>query len=217
MKKNNPGNEEWTSKDSITRAYHIGTANKVSGKILGIEYHAFWDENEYSGCITNSKNDTLVKDKSLNSNPEFTDFDQDDLTDIVFRSNIKNEYDLIKFDTLTKRFRKVENFNKFPDPKRIANSKYWFSYHSAGCADECWESDLFYVENYKAVKIGNISKYYIDENGNIDFTINKVIKGKLISLQHIDKKLAVDWEKDKFESIENYWKANYVKFISADR
>src|SRR4051812_29344259 len=92
----------WSKEDSISREYQIGTINKVTGKILGTKYHAFCTEDKFVGCITNSKNDTLFKDKELNPKPEFRDLDQDGITDILFKGNIKDVYDLIKYDSLEK-------------------------------------------------------------------------------------------------------------------
>lgn len=203
---------QWTKEDSLKRAYHIGSINKVSGKILGNEYFAFSLDSDYSGCITNPKNDTLFKDQDLNSRPQFIDFDKDGITDVIFKSNIENEYDFIKFDIKAKVFRKVEGFKNFPEPKRIAKSKYWFSYHRGGCADQCWESDLFYIDNFQTIRIGNISKYYVDENGNLDFTISKVEKDKLIILERLSEQAVTEWEKNKFEAIEKFWKDNFEKF-----
>jgi hypothetical protein len=201
-----------TKEDSIQRAYHIGTMNKVSGKILGKEYHAFCTDDTYSSCVTNSKNDTLIKDKNLNPIPEFIDFDKDGIVDIAFKSNLENQYDLIKFDTITNKFKKVKDFDKFLEPKKINNSNYWFGYHAAGCADECWESDLFYLDNFEAKRIGNISKYYIDESGNFEFVISRVSNDKLIPIKHLDKKSVEKWEENKFEAIESYWIKNYKNF-----
>lgn len=215
--KKNIESRRFTENDSLDRSYNIGTINKVSGKILGIDYNAFCTYDDYIGCITNSKKDTLFKDETLNPNPEFIDFDKDGLIDITFKANIADEYDLIKFDTLVKGFRKVEGFNKYARPKKIENSKYWYSYHTVGCADQCWESDLFYIDKFKTIRIGNISQNVMDGNGNINLTINNVNKDTLIPFQHLNEKSVAEWEKNKFESIERYWKENHTKFAKASR
>jgi hypothetical protein len=50
----------------------------------------------------------------------------------------------------------TQNFNAFPDPKSIQGTKYYYSCHNNGCADMDWVSDLFYINNFKAERIGMI-------------------------------------------------------------
>jgi len=203
--------------DLVNRSYNIGTFHKVSGKILGLEYHAFLNENNDDACIINSKNDTLFKDNNLGANPIFIDFDKDGITDVLFKSNIIDVYDFIKFDPITNQFKKIEGFNEFPEPQKIGNSKYWFSYQSNGCADGCWESNLFFINNFKTIKIGTILKDAgYDESSKKVFkslTINKVANNKVILFKSFDHKLIQEWEKNKFKSIKKYWNENYSKFV----
>ena len=187
--------------DSIERSYHIGTLNKITGEINKIKYNAFIRDDNYTGYITTENNDTIFKDSELETNPRFEDFDKDGITDILFKSNIEDCYSLIQFNQQTSKFIKVENFNLYPEPTSIKNSKYYYSYHSSGCADYCWESDLFLIENFRTIKIGTISKF--DE----DLNINKINNSKPFLFKKVKK-----YEGNKFEFIKRYWEKNYLKF-----
>lgn len=192
-----------TTQDSIQRAYFIGTTNKVSGEILGNTYYAFCREDNYYGCVTNEKNDTVFKDSNIEAKPRFIDFNKDGVTDIMFKSNVGDEYDFIVFDIESKSFKKIKDFDKYPAPIKMGNSNYYYSYYHEGCADHCWGSDLFYIKDYRAVRIGNISKS-IDEDGK-EFLMSCTIRNemKLIFKQY-DQKTMNECEKNKWKFLADF-------------
>ncbi len=200
--------------DSIRRSYNIGTLNKVKGKILNESYNAFLCDDDYSGCITNKNNDTVFKESNLQSIPIFKDFDNDGCTDVLFKSNIDDSYNLIMFDKKNRKFKKVENFIEYPDPVNISRSKYFYSYHSSGCADECWDSDLFFIENFNVIKIGNISRTIDTDDTKYEdvIVVNKIRKGRKILYGKIDFEIIEQQDRDKWKFIEEYWNKNYSKF-----
>ena len=130
-----------------------------STEISGEKYRAFYTDND-AFFVLNQKNDTLFSGKDFSQNFDFDDFDKDGYEDIRFHylANIPTE-DLLLFDPLKKTFKKVENFDNYPEPVKIGETKYYYSYHRSGCADLNWDSDLFYIQDFKAVKIGNIAGY----------------------------------------------------------
>lgn len=144
----------------------------------------------------------------------FEDFDNDGYLDIKCRyvGNIPVE-ELLLFDKKCGNFRKVEGFIDYPKCTNILDTKYYYSYHRSGCADYNWDSDLFYIENYRTIHLGNISGIgCVDSGVELGVFINK-IKGQC---KTIIKKLPIEiieeYENSKWGFIEDYWKKNYRLF-----
>jgi hypothetical protein len=149
---------------------------------------------------------------------ECPDFDKDGNSDILIDYIGNNStYWLYLFDSNTNQFKAVENYWEFPDAVHLkSNSKYYYSYHRAGCADMNWESDLFKIENFKIIHLGNIDGQGCDfeiEKNPRTIRIEKIInndKGKLIEELPYEKALTDTL--DKWDFIEYYWNKNYQKF-----
>jgi hypothetical protein len=176
-------------------------------------YKAFYRNDNYFILLNSSDSIVFKKDK-LSMLFEFIDFDNDGNKDLIFSylGNIECN-DLFLFETKSKSFRIVENFIEFPDPKQIENSKYYYSYHRSGCADGNWDSDLFIIENFRAIKIGNIAGRQCDNLDEKDGIYIYKIKGESeilvesLSIDTIDK-----YENYKWGFIKDYWSKNYLKF-----
>jgi len=148
------------------------------------------------------------------------DFDKDGYIDIqteYFGNN--STYYLYLFDPKTNKFKNVEGFDKYPEALQIkSNSKYYYSYHRAGCADANWISDLFKIVNFKTVQLGHIygqgCDFEVKENPQV-IDIYKVPnndedKGKLIAkLPYL--KFIPNFG-DKWDFIKKYWNKNYKLF-----
>lgn len=125
--------------------------------ITGKKYIGFFNGKNY--LMLNAKGDTLIKLKDDFMYSEFKDINNDGYTDVILHhsGNTPLVLELLLYVPALRRFRQVKNFSDFPDPVKIKGTKYYYSYHKSGCADLNWDSDLFYIENFRAIRIGNIS------------------------------------------------------------
>jgi hypothetical protein len=183
--------------------------------IQGINYIACSNENK-NLYVTNSLGDTVYKHFDLCNRAEFIDFDNDKNKDILFDylTNVPNIHDLALFDTKSKTFKLVEGFNSFPTPVNIINTKYYYSYHRSGCSDSNWDSDLFYISNFKTYCIGNIAGRDCDDViANVGIFISKLTSGKSIPYDTLEIETINKYKDDKWGFIEHYWAKNYKKFI----
>ncbi|MFI2741275.1 hypothetical protein ACG2LH_00935 [Zhouia sp. PK063] len=162
--------------------------------------------------LKSSKGDTLYKNNNNPSEYILTDFNEDGYLDIElhFMTNVPGINELLIFDPKLKSFKEIENFSSFPAAVKIKGVDLFYSYHRSGCADSNWDSDLFYLKENKAVKIGNISGVGCTGDGETGIFISKVVDDKK---QLIEKLLREPgYYEDKWDFIENYWSENYSKF-----
>ena len=162
--------------------------------------------------LKSSEGDILYKNDNNPSEYIFTDFNEDGFLDIElhFMTNVPGVNEILIFNPKLKQFTEIENFSSFPASIKIKNTDYYYSYERSGCADSNWDSDLYYLKENKAVKIGNIHAIECDnenDNGIYIYKINGENK-KQIKLIPIKNK---DFE-NKWEFIEKYWTENYKKF-----
>lgn len=189
--------------------------------ILGRHYKAIYyrNDNSYPSeeyfFVLNTANDTVFSDRELSPYFEFNDFDQDGHKDILFdyMSNTPSVQDLVLFDKQTQKFKKVADFSDYPAPEKIIGTKYYYSYHRSGCADMNWVSDLFYIENFKTVRVGNIAGIGCNDRDVDDgIYIHKVREEQ----EHLYKTLPIeiinDYEDYKWGFIKAYWEENYALF-----
>lgn len=173
----------------------------------------FRDENlDFSLLILNEKFDTIYKYFDYIDEYEILDFNEDGFKDLRldYITNTPDVVDIVLFDSISKRFEIVKDLGYYPSPFKIKNSNYYYSYHRAGCADLNWESDLFYIKDYRCIKIGNISGRgcgYEKRNG---IFINKIVDKKAVEINWIKRDSG--YYDDKWEFIENYWTKNHLKF-----
>ncbi|RZL34592.1 MAG: hypothetical protein EOO96_09275 [Pedobacter sp.] len=202
---------QWTDNgDTISPRYsdvqHVAT-NIINGKT----YTAFFHNNG-NFYITNVKKDTVFK--AIDQfGPDFTfvDFNKDGYNDIRFSytTNVPGINDLILYDKKSASFKAVKNFDDYPDAKPILGTKYYYSYHKSGCADESWDSDLFYIKNFETHKLANISV----DCGTDSLVISKVIEEEKKLYEVFSESKALKGI-DKWIFIKQYWKKNYQKFAS---
>lgn len=186
-----------------------------SAVILDEVYKVLYKANDML-YVLNPKNDTILKAADLHQNFEFDDFNADGMKDIRvhFLGNVPFD-ELLLFDKTKKNFRLVKDFHDFPEPIALQGTKYYYSYHRSGCADMDWDSDLFYLDNYKAIRIGNIAGRQCDNRDGVKDAvyIHKVNGTK----ETLFKTLPIDtiWKyKDvKWGFIKEYWTKNYKQFF----
>jgi len=187
----------------------IDTAT-IDGKF----YTAFYKTDNHL-YVKNLKDSLIFESPDCYYNFEFNDFNGDHRKDIIvhYLSNIPAVQDLILYDTITKSFVPIIGFNRFPDPKSIPGTKYFYSYHRSGCADMNWDSDLFYIEEFKIVKIGTISGRECNNEGIKDGIYIYKINGKNTSLFNtLPIDTIINYKEYKWGFISEYWNSNYRLF-----
>lgn len=166
--------------------------------------------NEFTDCfyIINENNDTIFKE-SLDPNFEFVDFDEDGYEDVMFTymGNISVN-DVLLYTPEKNTFIKVDSLTNFPDPKRIEGTPFYYSYHRSGCADMSWDSDLFYIQDFKTHLIGNIS---VDCDIDTIF-VHKVKNGEYILYKKLSLDVLDSYEEYKWGFIADYWSKYYKHF-----
>jgi hypothetical protein len=128
--------------------------------------------------------------------------------------NTPERFDLLLYVPATKSFRQIKNFENFPAPEKINGTKYYYSYHKSGCADANWDSDLFYINNFKAIRIGNISGRQCENSGIKDgLYINKFRNEKKILFKTFNIDTINKYKDYKWGFIKEYWVKNYKLFL----
>ncbi|NRS90343.1 hypothetical protein HNQ02_003283 [Flavobacterium sp. 7E] len=188
--------------------------HKDSVVILGDFYKAIYKSDDFL-YVTNSQGDTIVKESYLHPNFEFDDFNNDNLKDIRihYMGNGAAVQNLLLFDKYKKTFILVKDFSNFPDPLPIKGTKYYYSYHRSGCADMNWGSDLFYIDNYKTICIGNVTGYMCDEKDEkYGIYIYKIIAKKEVFIKKLPISTLGKYKDWKWGFIKEYWNTNFMKF-----
>lgn len=170
----------------------------------------------YNLVLKNEKGDTLYQDSVYSPEQVFLDFNGDGYKDILidYMTSIPGVRDLLLYDLTNKTYRKVIDFQDFPSTERLGYTRYYYSYHRSGCADLNWDSDLFYIENYKTIRIGNIGGRDCKNTGVKDgIYISKIIGQKEIEVQKLDISIIKKYKDHKWGFIAEYWRKNYKKFL----
>ncbi|TSD67112.1 hypothetical protein FFF34_006880 [Inquilinus sp. KBS0705] len=169
----------------------------------------------YNVFVIGPKGDTIYKDLDGVSGVKFIDFNDDGFKDILidYFTNVPDINDLLLYDKNKRTFRKVIDFDSYPASQSIVNSKYYYSYSRRGCADMNWESDLFYITNFKVVKIAKLEGY---ECGNGDIKdgiyIYRTIKDKKVKFKQLPIETIRKYKDYKWGFIKDYWSRNYKLF-----
>ncbi|MEP1487365.1 MAG: hypothetical protein ABJK28_02940 [Algibacter sp.] len=162
--------------------------------------------------LKSSNGNTLYRNDNNPSEFILKDFNEDGFSDIElhFITNVPDVNEILIFNPISKTFTEIENFWEFPAAKKIRKVNLYYSYQRSGCADSNWDSDLFYLKENKAVKIGNIQVIECNNESvnGIYFYIVNGNKKKLLKYISIEHK---NFE-NKWEFIEKYWTKNYKKF-----
>lgn len=210
-------NQDTLKKHNETLKIHSAILYATSAEINGEKYTAY-AKTHYSFMIKDSKGQIIYNfPKSHNemSGFEFDDFNKDSYKDIRIRymTNVPGIQDILLFDINRMNFVNIQGLSKFPDPQKILGTKYYYSYHRSGCADNNWDSDLFYIDNFTTFRIGNISGLGCkDSKDGKGIYISKIIgeKGTLLKTLPIS---TIDNYKDyKWGFIKDYWTKNYLDF-----
>jgi len=151
---------------------------------------------------------------------KFLDFDGDGNADILvdYIGNNSTHY-LYLFDPAEVKFQSIDGYMRFPDAVHLkADTKYYYSYHRAGCADENWVSDLFMISDYSIIHLGLIDGEgcSFEEEQNPPMIKIFKIKGndadnaKLV--EELPYRQYISDFGDKWGFIEDYWNKNLARF-----
>ena len=177
----------------------------------GIKFETCFKEYKFF-ALKSSNGQILYQNDNNPSEFIFTDFNEDGFSDIElhFMTNVPNVNEILIFNPELKSFTEIENFSSFPASVKIKETNLYYSYQRSGCADYNWESDLFYLQENKAITIGNIQAIECENESNRGIYFYKVSGEEMEQLEYIpiEKK---NFE-DKWEFLENYWTENYKKF-----
>ena len=198
-------NYSWDTSLKINREkYHISTRSANDSEVV----------------IMVKKNSKLLQKVTLPKDGlmdfDLLDFNKDGRPDILVTYMNNHPWNMLwLFDKSTDRFREVKGFEDFPEAIQLKTyHHYYYSYHSAGCADGNWVSDLFKIENFRAIQVGHINTQGCEE----PFTV-KVYKsnpsGKLRKkpIDNIPYKKTWDYENSKWGFLNAYWNNNWRKFL----
>ncbi|NTS44041.1 hypothetical protein HRG84_24390 [Flavisolibacter sp. BT320] len=144
---------------------------------------------------------------------EFKDFNRDGYKDLFLEwgGNLPERYSLYLFVPVYASFKEVKHFSDFPAATPIKGTGYYYSYYRNGCADNAWGSDLFQIQNYKAIKIGRIKGEGCGiENG---IYIHRVKAGKTTLTETLPLQTINAYKERKFGFIHQYWTKKYRQFI----
>ena len=147
---------------------------------------------------------------------DFKNFSNDGFKDIFLDKggNAPERFDLLLSVPSTKRFKKVLKFDVFPAPNKIPGTKYYYSYHKNGCADNDWVSDLFYIHDYKAVEIGKIDGVGCGSDKTpTAIYIFKIKNTKKELLKTLPIDIIIKYRENKWGFIKQYWIKNYKSFL----
>ena len=142
-------------------------------------------------------------------------FDQDTYKDLLvnYMTNTVGVYDILLFNPKDLTFTLINKMTGYPSPEHLTQN-YYYSYHKAGCADMNWISDLFQIQNYKTILLGEIYGQGCESDPKkVDiFKINNNdINSKLLMIT-----LPIDtltkYSDFKWGFIKDYWTKNYIKF-----
>jgi hypothetical protein len=161
--------------------------------------------------VTKGKDVILIDTSEFSAELYLLDFNGDDGIDIMvnFMGNIDRQ-SLFLFDKGRNVFKKIQDFEKYPEAKPIKGLNFYYSYHRSGCADNYWTSDLFTIVDFKVVHLGKIFGNGCEEPRNIK--IYRIGRGQEDIAATLSYRLATDHKNGKWGFIEDYWTTNYRVF-----
>ncbi len=192
----------------------------ASAKVDGVNYKAILYGDQSLSIKDSTKTVLHVKraDLYLTFEPfaalAFKDVNGDGYPDLLisYHSNVSGKQDLILYDKHSHKFEQIVNFPEYPMSEEIPGTNFFYSYHTGGCSDADWDSDLFKIENGKIIPVATMAGRGCENS--------KEKRGIFISKLNGRKQTAFkDYGADelakynsqtRFNFISAYWKANYA-------
>jgi hypothetical protein len=179
------------------------------------KYYAIYRSDEELLYVVSGKREIILKQRGMSPNIVFIDFNEDGFKDIVvtYKSDAPDAKALLLFDYKSENFKLVNGFDAFAEPVLITGTSLYYSYAPAGCASFDWNSDLFYVKDYKAIKTGSMSVNQCPnseaENG---IYIRKLKEGQMELEEKIPLTVFAKYPDGKWGFLTDYWSKNHKKF-----
>ncbi|MEO3408114.1 hypothetical protein AAFN85_29640 [Mucilaginibacter sp. CAU 1740] len=157
----------------------------ATASVGGVRYKAIFKNND-DFVIIKAKGKVINR---LNAGGiwkmKFIDFDRDGYKDLLIEyfSNTPGDNALFLYNKSMRNFTEVKNFGSFAAATRLGNTNLYYSYERAGCADMNWNSDLFKINNYKAIAIGHIAGLGCEGDKEVGVFISKVKGEKLLPIK----------------------------------
>jgi hypothetical protein len=170
--------------------------------------------NNYMMYVINGT-DTVNK-LACNNGFDFGDFNQDGYKDIIipYMTNVGGIQDVLLFDPNRKKFILIDNLTNYPAPTLLIKD-YYYSYRRAGCADSYWVSNLFKIDDFRAICLGEIWGQGC-EPASLRIDIFKVSSDDC-KRKTLFKTLPLDtiykFQDTKWGFIKNFWTKNYSDFL----
>ena len=183
--------------------------------IDGRQYIGLCDSNDRFSLL-DQQQDTVFASAYLSPMFSFVDFDQDGYKDILFdyHTNVPSIQSLVLYDKKTRTFRLVADFDAYPAAQLLKNKRFYYSYHRSGCADMNWDSDLFYIKDFKTYRIGTISgRECGDQEPEDGIYIYTVKDDKETLLETLPIATIKQYKEYKWGFIEQYWNIHFRSFI----
>ena len=162
-------------------------------------------------------NDTIYEHTEWTNGFDVKDLNEDGYNDIIFNymsNNVVEEIYL--FDKTENNFKLVEHSDSYPESIKLKGAEYYCTYSRRGCSDLNWDSDLYFIKDFKIHKIGNITgvgcpPYDEEEVIKNGIYIYKVKQDSIQNLlQYIPRESG--FYNDKWDFIAEYWNKNYKTF-----
>ncbi len=169
---------------------------------------------QWNFYLTGDKKDTILNLPAEDFvGFKFKDFNKDGYKDIFLEwgGNMPDRYSLYIFASSTSSFKKLHIFSDFPAAAPVHGTKYYYSYYPAGCSDNAWGSHLFYIKNYKTIKVGNIRGDGCGiKNGIYVYKLSGVKKDlvRTLPLNVIEK-----YKDYKLGFLKQFWSKNHRTFL----
>lgn len=196
------------NKENILTRYYCDSTEIEGGKFIA----CLFNESD-SLYIINPNNDTSIISVE-DGGPEFRDFNKDGYEDLYigYNSNVPGVEDLALYNVKTKSFDLIDDLKLFPASIKIEGTDYYYSYHRSGCADMNWDSDLFYIEDNKTIKIGNIEGIGCDDE-KPKVSISSIKGDSVLLIETLAIDTIYSYKDFKWGFIKEYWSRNYKGFI----
>ncbi|QQR85424.1 MAG: hypothetical protein IPJ76_12490 [Flavobacteriales bacterium] len=167
--------------------------------------------------------DTVFRFRGPTNGLTVRDFDSDGHDDIIIHhiTNMPGIEELIRYSTHSNGFVEVQLFSSFPSSTELQGTGLFYSYHRSGCADMNWDSDLFFLDDSMAVRVGNIHGEGCEDItrtlARISYAADSGTSDDLVVMDSLVFDAGCSSGVSKWDFIREYWTANWKEFLESNR
>jgi len=190
----------------------LGWSQSVKVSIHGRDFNGILTKGNF--ILLSSRGDTVLNRKvNYYVDFKFQDIDRDGNKDILLtvNDNIPDTYDLLLYEPNPHKFKEVSEFYRVPRPRRLKGTIYYYSYFHAGCADDTWGSRLFFIKDFKVIKIGFINGEGCGIKDGI-YIYRQVGRNKKL-LKVLPLATIERYKQYKWGFLKEYWTNHYSEFL----